>query len=387
MAIEYSQKSVLAARYIEFFVFVVTKLFGLVFPSKREIDYDAPLILIVEPFHIGDVISLSVMFDPILAKYPNAKILLWCDTKNKGIFTSDKRVAVIESAPFFWAGAFSTRQKLATLLPIFKSMLRIRRMRPDFGLDPRGDVRSQALLALTNCKRRIGLKQYHTSNIVLRGLLLTDAITPFAAPLHRYRSNLRLLQPILGAVPELQLPSLRPTCPIHSEKKRIVAHTGARWRFREWPAERWREVFRQIAQNDALEIVLLAGPGELDAIQKLVKGIPGNISCVQTSFQDLVNTIAGASLFLGTDSGPANLSFLLAIPAVVLYGPGDMSLWGPPTEKGLAIHHTEMYPCHPCSQKVCVHPDVPCMDTIQPDEVIAAVQAKLFPEQSLVSLR
>ncbi|MCL4855473.1 MAG: lipopolysaccharide heptosyltransferase family protein, partial [Bryobacteraceae bacterium] len=39
--------------------------------------------------------------------------------------------------------------------------------------------------------------------------------------------------------------------------------------------------------------------------------------------------IAGASLFVGNDSGPAHMAAAFSIPLAVLFGPSDATIWGP----------------------------------------------------------
>ena len=44
---------------------------------------------------------------------------------------------------------------------------------------------------------------------------------------------------------------------------------------------------------------------------------------------ELKSLIAGASLFLGNDSGPAHMAAAFGIPAVVIFGASDPVIWAP----------------------------------------------------------
>ena len=44
---------------------------------------------------------------------------------------------------------------------------------------------------------------------------------------------------------------------------------------------------------------------------------------------EIKSLIAGASLFVGNDSGPAHMAAALGIPAVVIFGASDPAIWGP----------------------------------------------------------
>jgi len=39
--------------------------------------------------------------------------------------------------------------------------------------------------------------------------------------------------------------------------------------------------------------------------------------------------LAGASLFVGNDSGPAHMAAALGVPSVVIFGASDPAIWGP----------------------------------------------------------
>jgi len=42
-----------------------------------------------------------------------------------------------------------------------------------------------------------------------------------------------------------------------------------------------------------------------------------------------MSLIAGSSLFIGNDSGPAHIAAAYGIPVVVFFGPSDPRIWGP----------------------------------------------------------
>jgi ADP-heptose:LPS heptosyltransferase len=44
---------------------------------------------------------------------------------------------------------------------------------------------------------------------------------------------------------------------------------------------------------------------------------------------DLLDEIARAAAFLGTDSGPAHLAGIIGVPTVALFGPSDPTRWRP----------------------------------------------------------
>jgi len=72
-----------------------------------------------------------------------------------------------------------------------------------------------------------------------------------------------------------------------------------------------------------LEPVFIAGPGEdlsLFAPYRTVAGAP---------LAEIKSLIAGASLFVGNDSGPAHMAAAFQIPVLVIFGASDPEVWYP----------------------------------------------------------
>jgi ADP-heptose:LPS heptosyltransferase len=44
---------------------------------------------------------------------------------------------------------------------------------------------------------------------------------------------------------------------------------------------------------------------------------------------EIKSLIAGASLFIGNDSGPAHMAAAFGVPAVVIFGASDPVIWAP----------------------------------------------------------
>jgi len=110
----------------------------------------------------------------------------------------------------------------------------------------------------------------------------------------------------------------------------VVIHPGSGGRAKCWPLERYLAVIEHgVAIGRPVVVVL--GEVELetwvDDDVRLIRSLaeiatPG-------SYVDLARTIAGASVYLGNDSGPTHLSGQLGVPTIALFGPTDPRLWSP----------------------------------------------------------
>jgi ADP-heptose:LPS heptosyltransferase len=338
-------------------------------------------IVLLEPFQMGDVISLAVMLDPLKARFSNARIVLWCHSKNQHLLQGDARVAHIVHAPFPWSSHAGKRGRLRDWLAVLRSVGEVRALRPDVGIDCRGEIRSQILLRAAGCGRRIGFVNYFFSNMVIRGLLLTDNLGK-GEPCHRYELNLRLLQPLLGHVPRLKLPSLAmpliaPRRIAGPGERQIVFQIGAGWRHRRWRAERWASLMDALGRHRDLHLVLVNGPGEEPLVREVLARTHVPVERVTTSFDELVAVIKAADLFICLDSGPMHIALALGVRTLALFGPGNTAIWHPLGEGDRFVAHGDAFPCHPCLQKACVVPHADCMSRIEAAEAIAAAFASL----------
>jgi ADP-heptose:LPS heptosyltransferase len=370
----YSKKKVTAARAIEALFAIVRSLF---LPRKiLSAPPEAPLIVLIEPFQLGDVLALAVMLDPILERFPHARIVLWCHSKNAHAFHRDPRIWKTIHAPFPWSNRGSKRGTWRDWKFVLHSIREVRSHHPDAAIDPRGDIRSQLAILLARCNWRIGYTTYVGSNLRLRGLLLSH---PLADPpaTHRYLTNLFTLQPLLSRVPELRLPAL-PIPTAETQPRTVLLHPGAGWIYRRWPQDRWIALIEKLQQVPALRLIQIAG--QLELAEEINRTLAQPIETRSTTYSELLTLISEASLFICLDSGPMQAAVLMNIPVLALFGPGESKVWRPLSARSRFFHHIEDYPCHPCTQITCVRPNDSCMTTIRVDEVFAAAQSILAGE-------
>jgi ADP-heptose:LPS heptosyltransferase len=124
------------------------------------------------------------------------------------------------------------------------------------------------------------------------------------------------------AVPRAMLaadPALAPAI----DRPYAVIHPIAAAPEKTWRAEGFMAVASHLDKEHGLEPVFIAGRGEdlsSFAPYRLLPGMP----LAQTKA-----LLAGTSLFLGNDSGPAHMAAALGVPVVVLFGASDAAVWSP----------------------------------------------------------
>jgi ADP-heptose:LPS heptosyltransferase len=368
MPYHYSSKQVILSRLIEYLFFI----FSIFFHPFRKKSSATKKILIIEPFQMGDVISLTVMLDPLKKELPNVEISILVHEKNARTLAHDSRICQIFTADFPYADYNKKEAKLNRYFKLLQTIWQLRKHHFDIGLDTRGDVRSQMWLKILGCHTITGYTSYLGSNINLKGLLLNKKVTQPQYS-HRYDWN-RFLLTGLGISEEKLFPVRFPAFQVPKAifsvviPNKIVVHIGGGWFFKRWQSSAWAKLIDDLSQK--YEVTVVGGPGEktqMDEIQSLTQS--KNIPFITTTFEQLISEILSANLFVGLDSGPMNLAVCLGKQVVALFGPGDSDMWYPYSQNSAFIHKKEQFPCNPCFQTTCFHPEKSCMASIDVTEV------------------
>jgi ADP-heptose:LPS heptosyltransferase len=263
------------------------------------------------------------------------------------------------------------------ILPLWALILELRKEKFSIVIDARGDIRAQAFLVLTGCPVRVGCTQYVNSNISFRGLLLTNK-AGYVPSLSKVQYNLHVLKEGLGCNVEgakLRLIYEKPGSV--KNEFRIVCHPGAGWKYRLWPEERWSDLVNRILLRYSVHITFVGGPGEETLLNSIKKISNEKVSFKVTTLEQLLETISSSDLFIGLDSGPMHIATALDKSIIALFGPGNLTIWRPESEKAKVITHADKFECAPCVQNSCIHPDNPCMKAITTDEVFEVVESVL----------
>jgi heptosyltransferase I len=151
----------------------------------------------------------------------------------------------------------------------------------------------------------------------------------------------------------------------------IVVNPGAGWGAKEWPAERYGEVSRELAKEGA-EVLVNYGPGEEQLASAVRDSSGGAAHPVTCSIAELIALTRRASLFIGGDTGPLHLATAMGIPVVAIFGPTDPARNGPYSDKSVVLRN----PASRTSLSHTSQPD-PGLLQITPDEVLAAARKLL----------
>ena len=276
----------------------------------------------------------------------------------------------------------------------FSAALReIREQQYDLAIDFQGAIKSALLARLSGAGAVLGMEQpreaparlFYSQSVPTKGSHVIEHYCSLAEPaLARLNRRASLDRTAEGGCPYASPGELRDYLPRdtaaveaissrlnHASSPIILINPGAGWAAKEWPAERYGQVSRELAKQDA-DVFLNYGPGEeqlAKAVQDASSDAAQPITC---SIAELIAITRRASLFIGGDTGPLHLAAALGVPVVAIFGPTDPARNGPYSEKSVVLRN-------PASRTSLSHARTPDPGLLQiaPDEVLAAARKLL----------
>lgn len=213
----------------------------------------------------------------------------------------------------------------------------------DVAVDFQGALRSAWLARRSGAPVVCGVRQprenvasmFYTRQSIARGT-------------HIVEQNLSLAEAVLGE--PLQISKIELPHDPAAEKKCqdwqhrtgvrdfVILNPGAGWGAKQWPAERYAEVARQLAA-DGWKALINFGPGEESLARGAEAASGGTAEAIGTSLAELIALTRRAGLFIGGDTGPLHLAAALGIPVVALFGPTDPARNGPFGTSSVVLRH------------------------------------------------
>jgi lipopolysaccharide heptosyltransferase II len=170
----------------------------------------------------------------------------------------------------------------------------------------------------------------------------------------------------------------------------VSIHPGAGAAVKQWPPAAWAAVADALAQEDSAAILLTGSAGERPLTQAVKAAARRAVACMidaagETTLGQLAALQARCAAVLGSDSGPLHLAVAVNTPTVHLYGPVPPAKFGPWVGETLASQRSPTAhvvllgdcPCAPCDRldwPASVLGEHRCMETIAPEQVIAAAR-------------
>jgi len=254
----------------------------------------------------------------------------------------------------------------------------------DAVIDLQGAIRSAVLGSMAGCRRFIGEEEprervarwLFTARVATQGVHVIEQDVELVSSIAG--DELTPVQPWLPTDPaaeawadEILLPS--------SNLPVVLINPGAGWGAKRWPVERYAAVAQGLIERGC-RVLVNAGPGEEPLAEAIATETGGAALPLSCTLAQLIAITRRISLCIAGDTGPLHLACALSKPVVGIYGPTDPSRNGPFGTRFKVLRSPESRHDHTRNET----PEAGLL-TIQPDQVLQAADALLYPETTIKS--
>ncbi|HNV69342.1 MAG TPA: lipopolysaccharide heptosyltransferase II [Candidatus Ozemobacteraceae bacterium] len=144
-----------------------------------------------------------------------------------------------------------------------------------------------------------------------------------------------------------------------------------------WPPQHFREIAQRWVREYQTPVVLTGSVGEAE----LTSVVRNNTSDLiidlagKTSIAELTVLLSQATAMIANDSGTMHLGALTRTPMVIPIGPTTPERTGPLSDCATLVRARRDH--EPCRQRTCPRQGLSCLEQLPPDEVWAALQARV----------
>lgn len=145
---------------------------------------------------------------------------------------------------------------------------------------------------------------------------------------------------------------------------------------KQWPAEHFAALIDMLGEQE-LQVCILGSAKDRpqsEKIQSLCKHSVINL-CGKTTLTDVIDLLAVCRVAVSNDSGLMHIAAAVDVPVVATYG-GTTPTYTPPLHTRAKVFYLNLA-CSPCWQRTCQYHHYRCLKDILPQNVLAAVNARL----------
>ena len=283
-----------------------------------------PRFLLVRLGSMGDVIHAIPAASALRDTFPGARIDWAIDPKWSRLLEGNPDITEIIPAD----------RKRAS--GVTATIRRMREAKYTYAIDFQALYKSALLAFATGAPRRVGFQSSYARE-GLASLLYTDCLNPRGP--HKVDHNLTLAE-FAGAK------QFAPRFPIairqedeRQAEQQLAAHSltdfyvlnpGGGWLSKCWPAQRYGELHRALAERFGWRGVVTFGPGEEGLARAVAQAAsePAPVPLL-LGLGPLMALMRRAKFVVSADTGPLHLAAALDVPVAGLFGPTDPSRNGP----------------------------------------------------------
>lgn len=330
-------------------------------------------ILVIRPGGMGDMILLLPMLAHLRRTYPEARLTLVCERRNRDVL----ELAGLASQAILYDEA------------PFQVWRQLRKDAYDVVLDTEQFHNFSAAMAFaSHAPIRIGFKINPSRNLLYTHLVSYD--------LDGYEGDqfMRLLGPlgvspadstIAGALPPPVLdlePGMQDVADAVKQGSCVAILAGSTSPYKAWDSACFAELVQRLLQHEGTRVLFVGGGADRKAAEAVIARlvpVPGRVFNLagRLSLRQTAAFLARCSALVAGDSGLTHLAAALRTPTVTLFGPSDHRKWGHQGPLHSVVRRDTH--CAPCFifgyHKLCRTRH--CMGELRVDDVLAPLLAIL----------
>jgi heptosyltransferase-2 len=342
-------------------------------------------ILVIRLSSLGDVVLTTPVLGALKDRFPHSEIYFLTKARYGDVLRADPKISSLIE--------FDEEGRHKGLYGFMRLVSELRAKDFDLLVDLHANLRSFLLRCLV--KSRIKLK--YNSRRLLR-FMMVHFKSKTKGVLHTVDSYLEVLRKIdveaQDRNPRIFLPQEEMSFSEHFLLERGVVkgdiivgvHPGAKWQTKRWEESKFNLVCKEVIKRFRCKVLLLGDIGEDKLVEKVKKGLPqGNVlEAMGLPLGRTMSLIRRCDCLITNDSGPMHVASALQVPVVVIFGPTHPRLGFAPlgSENVVLCAHVECSPCSLHGEKKCSKKSRFCMDLIEPDMVVEAVEGLLKENKS-----
>ncbi|MGI9628486.1 MAG: glycosyltransferase family 9 protein [Longimicrobiales bacterium] len=344
----------------------------------------AKSILLVRLSARGDVVFASPLAAAIKRSRPDVHLCWIAEERTADVIQHNPHIdEVIVWERARWK-ALLKGGKLVQLFRHIRTFRRtLRRGRFDVAIDAQGLLRSGAVAFLSGAPLRIGLGSREGSRLLMTRVLPLGGDEREISSEYKHLARQLRLDPAgfdieipPGPANEAFVEEL--VMKEGLESGYVVASPFTTRHFKHWFEDRWSEVLGQLRDRTGRRVVLLGGPDDRPAAERILAGVQTDAGIVdlvgRTTLGQASAVVARSDLLVGVDTGLSHMAHGYGRPAVLLFGSNTPYL-DPPTPQAQILHSGR--DCSPCRGRLTCDGRIDCMRDLTVDDALDAIQRGL----------
>jgi len=332
--------------------------------------------------NLGDAIISTGLINSLGKSFPETSIHIFTKYSFRAIFENNPYIERVSYANFPMGAPKGLGVK--SCLSLLKRICELRKTSYSVCLNREGDFRENLIGRLVNPDKNISVLwcgNHVYNNMIRKGLLslVDQAINIPEEVVNVYSANdyvarqlgcTQIVPPKIFLNKELT----QKTC--LDDENIIAVHPGASNKCRLWSVNKWTKLIRVLI-SQGFNVWIFCAPSEKMMLQRAFCEFMDKKSVVlkATDLDEFFVNLSFARLLIGLDSFSVHAAYALNVPVIVLNGANDYRLFRPPKANVIVKQDVcRYYPCYNKPKCLCSKFEYICINSIEVDDVLAAVE-------------